>query len=145
MNWHKRLTAAREAKGIKKSAFAKMVGVSPPTVTDWENGETKMIEGANLVKVCSLLGITSQWLIDGDESFSPASPPTIYDRVDGRNKTAPMVELGLLTEREARLLDLFRMCTEDSKGILEISAQALEKLPLLSIGNDKTQRGTPRS
>ena len=73
MNWHKRLTQAREAANIKKSAFAKAVGVSAPTVTDWENGETKMIEGANLVKVCSVLGITAAWLIDGDENVSSSN------------------------------------------------------------------------
>lgn len=65
MNWHKRLTQAREAKGIKKSAFAKLVGVSAPTVTDWENGDTKMIEGANLIKVCAALAISPEWLLNG--------------------------------------------------------------------------------
>lgn len=74
MNWHKRLTQAREAKNIKKSAFAKMVGVSPPTVTDWENGDTKMIEGANLVKVCSVLGIAPSWLIHGQSADAPTPP-----------------------------------------------------------------------
>ena len=66
MNWHKRLTQAREAKNIKKSAFAKMVGVSAPTVTDWENGDTKMIEGSNLIKVCNILGIHPEWLLKGE-------------------------------------------------------------------------------
>lgn len=67
MNWHRRLTQAREAKNIKKSAFAKLIGVSAPTVTDWENGETKMIEGANLIKVCNALEISPDWLIHGVE------------------------------------------------------------------------------
>lgn len=65
MNWHKRLTQAREAEGLKKSAFAKLIGVSAPTVTDWENGDTKMIEGANLIKVCNLLKVTPDWLLHG--------------------------------------------------------------------------------
>lgn len=69
MTWHKRLTQAREAKNIKKSAFAKLVGVSAPTVTDWENGDTKMIEGSNLVKVCQALDISPAWLLN-DENQS---------------------------------------------------------------------------
>lgn len=65
MDWHKRLTQAREAEGLKKSAFARLIGVSAPTVTDWENGDTKMIEGANLIKVCNLLKVTPDWLLHG--------------------------------------------------------------------------------
>jgi phage repressor protein C with HTH and peptisase S24 domain len=65
MNWHRRLTAAREARNIKKSAFAKLVGVSAPTVTDWESGQTKMIEGANLMRVCAALAISPTWLLEG--------------------------------------------------------------------------------
>lgn len=70
MTWHKRLTQAREAKGIKKSAFAKLVGVSAPTVTDWENGDTKMIEGSNLIKVCQALDISPDWLLHGTQADS---------------------------------------------------------------------------
>lgn len=74
MNWHIRLTQAREAKNIKKSAFARLVGVSAPTVTDWENGETKMIEGANLIKVCNALDITPDWLLHGVENIVDLFP-----------------------------------------------------------------------
>lgn len=74
MNWHTRLTEAREAKNLKKSAFARLVGVSAPTVTDWENGETKMIEGANLIKVCSVLEITPDWLLQGVKDIADAFP-----------------------------------------------------------------------
>lgn len=74
MNWNQRLTQAREAKGIKKSAFAKLVGVSAPAVTDWENGTTKMIEGANLVKVCAALEVSPEWLLHGVESITDLVP-----------------------------------------------------------------------
>jgi phage repressor protein C with HTH and peptisase S24 domain len=65
MNWHTRLTEAREAMKLKKNAFAKRIGVSPATITQWETGATKKIEGSNLVKVCSILGIRAEWLLDG--------------------------------------------------------------------------------
>lgn len=70
MNWHQRLTEAREAKKIKKTAFAKLVGVSAPTVTEWENGNTKMIEGKNLLNVCEKLEISPDWLLYGKGSGS---------------------------------------------------------------------------
>lgn len=99
MNWHQRLTQAREAKELKKSAFARLVGVSAPTVTDWENGETKMIDGTNLVNVCSVLEITPEWLIHGSDS--PMHLPPGASRIEvsdeaGPNQYAiPMVELKL--------------------------------------------------
>jgi len=77
MTWHNRLTQAREAKGIKKSAFATLVGVKPSSVTDWENGDTKMIVGANLMRVCSVLEISPDWLIDGIGDMEGAASPSI--------------------------------------------------------------------
>ncbi|MRV72535.1 helix-turn-helix domain-containing protein [Duganella sp. FT92W] len=70
MNWHNRLTQARLAKNIKKSDFAKLIGVSAPTVTQWENGETKKIEGSNLVRVCSVLEISPEWLLHGTSEMA---------------------------------------------------------------------------
>jgi phage repressor protein C with HTH and peptisase S24 domain len=101
MNWHKRLTQAREAKGIKKSAFAKMVDVSAPTVTDWENGNTRMIEGANLMKVCSTLNVTPEWLLHGVESITELFPGAMRvvahddsERIETEYRI-PMVQLRL--------------------------------------------------
>ncbi|WP_295991679.1 S24 family peptidase [Rugamonas sp.] len=65
MTWHKRLTHARETRGIKKSHFATMVGVKPSSVTDWENGDTKMLAGENLMRVCETLRIAPTWLLEG--------------------------------------------------------------------------------
>jgi phage repressor protein C with HTH and peptisase S24 domain len=101
MNWHKRLTLAREAKDIKKSAFAKLIGVSPPTVTDWENGNTKMIEGSNLMKVCSALGVTPEWLLHGAESITDLIPGAMRVVVSDEAESnefeykIPMVQLRL--------------------------------------------------
>jgi phage repressor protein C with HTH and peptisase S24 domain len=63
MDWHKRITQARTAKNLKKTDLAKLVGVSPATVTMWESGQTKKIEGRNLVKVCEVLDISPIWLL----------------------------------------------------------------------------------
>lgn len=99
MNWHKRLTQAREGKDIKKSAFAKLVGVSAPTVTDWENGDTKMIEGANLMKVCTVLDITPEWLLHGVDSITDLLPGAMRvvatEDNPGNSYEIPMVTLRL--------------------------------------------------
>ena len=63
MDWHTRITQARAAKNLNKSELAKLVGVSPATITMWESGQTKKIEGANLMKVCNVLDINPMWLM----------------------------------------------------------------------------------
>lgn len=61
---NERLTEARIAKGMNKTAFAKAVRVSQPTVTDWENGKMRP-NGENLTRVCHVLGVTPEWLLTG--------------------------------------------------------------------------------
>lgn len=63
MNWHTRITQARTAKNLKKSDLAKLIGVSPATITMWESGQTKKIEGQNLLAVCQILDINPGWLM----------------------------------------------------------------------------------
>lgn len=77
--WKQRLKSARLAKGLNKTKFAKAVGVSNPTVTDWEksagDGGIKELSGLNLTKVCQVLDVTPGWLLHGEE----APPPRAAD------------------------------------------------------------------
>lgn len=61
--WHDRLKFAREQIGVRPIDVAKEVGVSSATVSDWESGEIKKLEGENLLKVCEFLNISPRWLI----------------------------------------------------------------------------------
>ena len=67
--WKKRLKLAREAAGLNKTQFANLVGVSNPTVTDWEksvnDGGIKEIAGVRLAKICAVLTIDLNWLLHG--------------------------------------------------------------------------------
>ncbi|WP_229519936.1 XRE family transcriptional regulator [Massilia oculi] len=71
-DWKQRLREAREAKGLNKTAFAKAIGVSNATVTDWEksffDGGIKEISGPRLTKICEVLGVDPHWLLDGRAS-----------------------------------------------------------------------------
>lgn len=76
--WKQRLKEARIAKGLNKTEFAKAVGVSNPTVTDWEKsadiGGIKEITGVNLMRACNVLNITPQWLLSTEaNSITPTS------------------------------------------------------------------------
>lgn len=71
-DWKQRLREAREAKGLNKTEFAKAIGVSNATVTDWEksffDGGIKEISGPRLTKICEVLGVDPHWLLDGRAS-----------------------------------------------------------------------------
>jgi len=73
MNWNDRLTKARIAKNIKKIDFAKMLGVSPSAVTQWENGTTSKLEGENLIAACAALDIAPSWLLHGTGEMNPSN------------------------------------------------------------------------
>lgn len=81
MNWSKRLTEAREARAMNKTAFARAVGVSQPTVTDWENGVMRP-KGDNLLKIGRVLGVSPDWLMRGIKSRAGTEPgPDIRGKV----------------------------------------------------------------
>jgi transcriptional regulator with XRE-family HTH domain len=73
--WKQRLRAAREDKGLSKTAFAAAVGVSNATATDWEksvdSGGIKEISGPKLTRASEVLGVDPHWLLHGTSSKSP--------------------------------------------------------------------------
>lgn len=66
-----RITKAREEAGMSKSDLARRVGVSASAVGQWENGETKTIEGENLLKVAAACNVDPMWLATGRGSEHP--------------------------------------------------------------------------
>jgi len=84
--WKLRLKAAREAKGLNKTEFARAVRASNPTVTDWEKavieGGIKEISGVRLTKVCEVLGVDASWLLHGRGSGAAAVTPASTDQID---------------------------------------------------------------
>lgn len=73
--WHTRLTHAREARGLEKAEFARRVGVSAPTVTDWESGKIRKLEAGNMLNICAVLSIRPEWLLRGKGSMDPGRDP----------------------------------------------------------------------
>lgn len=66
MNIWQRIKEAREMAGMKPSALAREVGVSPSAVTQWETGQTKKLDGDNLLKVSKALHVRPEWLQYGE-------------------------------------------------------------------------------
>jgi transcriptional regulator with XRE-family HTH domain len=63
--WNERLKFARTGAQLRQKDIADEVGVSSATVSDWESGEIKNLEGENLLKVCDMLNISPHWLLLG--------------------------------------------------------------------------------
>lgn len=99
MKWNDRVKEARVNAGISKSDFAKAVKVSAPTVTDWESGEIKKIDGENLLRAASVLGVTAEWIIfgtviDNGEDVQAATVANAFKRIaDPAQKEAILTQL----------------------------------------------------
>ncbi len=68
-----RIKVARESAGLTQDQLAKRVGVSRPAVGMWEGGQTKTIEGENLVRTAYATGADPLWLATGEGQMHPAS------------------------------------------------------------------------
>lgn len=101
MTWNTRLTHAREAAGITKSKLAVLVGVSPPTVTDWESGAIASLSAENLLALCDVLHMTPHWLMRG-EGLAPGEMLLGHDL--GERIRAARVKKGLTQEKLADAL-----------------------------------------
>lgn len=123
MNWHTRLTQARKNKHLGKSELSRLLGVSPSSITMWENGQISMIEGEKLMRVCEALSITPEWLLN-DEPYQVQAvtlPPS------------PSPRSQWLFDDEANLLSLYRAMDEANRGILMHIALALPKIDAPSL------------
>jgi transcriptional regulator with XRE-family HTH domain len=120
-NWHVRLTCARSAKKFTKSALAPLVGVSPPAITGWENGNTKKLDGDYLMKVCRVLEITPEWLMHGDGAANAGMPSAVIsnDEISTVDHQCGS-ELVYVTPEEIRLLTQFREI--DERGRRQVSS-----------------------
>ena len=68
MNIGQRIKQARLAHKPRKMTqqqLADAVGVSRPSVTHWETGDSRMLEGDNLVRAARALGVATEWLLYG--------------------------------------------------------------------------------
>lgn len=53
------------SKKIKGAELAIVVGVKPPSVSDWRSGKSKTMEGENLLRAAKYLSVDPVWLATG--------------------------------------------------------------------------------
>ena len=129
MTWNKRITIAREAKGLTKSELARAVKVSHATINDWENGDIKTIKGENLVNVCRVLGMTESYLLSG-----------IEPQIDAPNE-ARSLGLEAETAAELRLLSVYRLANQRERAAIDGVIEEMRALIEERTRDNKRKRG----
>jgi phage repressor protein C with HTH and peptisase S24 domain len=122
--WKQRLTQARKAKGLSKTAFAKAVGVSNPTATDWEksveDGGIKEISGSNLAKAAETLDVDSTWILLG-KGRGPGSPDA--SEVDIKHLLPGAIGVRAVDEDDPSLTHIPKVKLKLSAGITGFDAE----------------------
>lgn len=108
MDLKDRIKQARKTAGLTQDQLAKLVGVSRPSVGMWEGGQTKTIEGENLVRTAYATGTDPLWLATGEGQMHPASM--------GKEHT------GVIPKK---LADAWRQIDNETRGHLIAIAEAL--------------------
>jgi transcriptional regulator with XRE-family HTH domain len=66
-----RIAEIRKIRGISQGELGKLADVTQPSISAWETGESKTIDGMTLLRVCMALSVNPYWIIFGlnrDES-----------------------------------------------------------------------------
>ena len=64
-----RILARRKALGLTQDDLAEMIGVTPPMISNLEQGK-KAIRPENLAKVCKALGVSADFVLYGSDTHS---------------------------------------------------------------------------
>lgn len=105
-----RIKEARKLRNRSQKWLAEEVGVTQPSVSDWEKG-TSSPSTANLSAIASLLDVNFEWLASG----RGPRESIVYAPVE-----VLVVEPGQqdLDEEEKELLDLFRKLPKSRRSLL---------------------------
>jgi transcriptional regulator with XRE-family HTH domain len=129
MKWNERLSITRKAKGMTKSELSRRMGVSPAAVTMWENGTTSALSGANLMRLCEVLGVSERYLMSGDEP-TPDEP-----------NEAQSFGLEAETAAELRLLSIYRLANQRERAAIDGVVEDMRALIEERTRSNKRKRG----
>ncbi|MDR5611824.1 MAG: helix-turn-helix transcriptional regulator [Arsenophonus sp.] len=77
-----RIRQARNHNKMTQESLGKRIGVSKATISQWESGTTEP-NGKNLVSLAKALGVTIEWLLDGDEKNAEVNAPLANAKIIG--------------------------------------------------------------
>ena len=116
MNIGQRIKQARLARKpkITQQQLAAAVGVSQSAVAQWESGNSRTLEGENLLRVARALGVTTEWLMYG--ASSPSTPEEVAAANDDQ---------GGLSRRALLLAQVFDQLCPDQQDTLQALLNAI--------------------
>lgn len=85
------------------SALAKKAKVSRATVSLWINGPTQSIDGENLTRVASALGVNAHWLATGEGKSYDGQPTKAEERPAAYGSGEPETTVALLEALRDRI------------------------------------------
>lgn len=103
-----RLRHFREAAGVNQKAFASLIGIKPPSLSEIESGQSKSPAAITLLKAADVLGLEPMYLLTGAGS--------------------PLRTSRQLRADELRLLLLYRELPDHYQHELEAEANRLHAM-----------------
>jgi transcriptional regulator with XRE-family HTH domain len=72
LTFGQRIKLARKQANLTQEELANLISnmldnkkISRTSITQWECGKTKEVEGSNLIKAAKILNVTPEWLVFG--------------------------------------------------------------------------------
>lgn len=119
-------------------ALADACGIKPPSVNGWVTGETKSIEGSNLIRAAAFLEVNPRWLSDGvgpmrgrDDGISTLdiSRLNIYVAAGTGNVVEEVTKIGGLTFRRDFLRQVgIYSDSEEESVVLNVKGESMGPL-----------------
>ena len=109
--FRKNLANLISERKLTQREFAKMVGVSAPTVNDWLKGKTSPRMN-KIDKICSIFSIKRSDLLD-PPAAQPSAPPS------SQPYRAPLTKRDELTEHEREHIELYRELDERGRNAVD--------------------------
>lgn len=104
-----RIKQARKEAGLSQNDLSKKIGVSRVAITQWENNPSVKIAGENLTRLCSVLGVSAEWLLYGNTLKAQSSPSAGKGSIGERIAQARRA-------KEMTQPQLAKVCGWDSQG-----------------------------
>ena len=73
MELHERIALARKQAGLSQEQLGEKLGVSRQAVSKWESGQSNP-DVAYVAGMCRLFGVSSDWLLLGEETAQTSAP-----------------------------------------------------------------------
>lgn len=132
-----RIFEAMKFQRVSQKEFAKELGISPQTVTDWKTGKSRSFaNGRMLQKIAFTLAINNAWLWDG------VGPMTKYEKAvqdgtlleDPLKKNTPIPASNTISEEAHRVALAYDKADEKSRAMVRLALNLDMDVPLAAHG-----------